>query len=119
MVIPPYSNKAGTYLIPTCILGAISLVLVITRIYTRVTRTKKLYLDDWLIIIAEVCSTLSHCCHIAIQWHIGILSNPFRTHAKNVTASLFGLPLHSHRGRCPRMGKTCCIFLPCESENSS
>lgn len=54
MAIPPYSNKIGIYLIPVCIFGAIALPLVVARIYTRVTRTKRLYLDDWLIVIAEV-----------------------------------------------------------------
>ena len=49
-----YSNKAGTYLIPVCILAVISLILVIARICTRLNRTGALYLDDWLIVVAEV-----------------------------------------------------------------
>ncbi|KAH7394486.1 hypothetical protein BKA66DRAFT_410867 [Pyrenochaeta sp. MPI-SDFR-AT-0127] len=59
MVLPPYSNKAGTYLIPVCTVGAVALLLVITRIYTRLTRTKRLYLDDWLIVIAELFSLVA------------------------------------------------------------
>jgi hypothetical protein len=54
MEAPLYSNKAGTYLGPVCTLAAITLALVIARIYTRLRRTGSLYLDDWLIVIAEV-----------------------------------------------------------------
>ncbi|KAJ4366233.1 hypothetical protein N0V83_007869 [Neocucurbitaria cava] len=63
-VTTPYSNKAPTYLIPVCILGLLALVLVIARIYTRVTRTKRLYLDDWLIIIAE----FGQCKPVSSNW---------------------------------------------------
>jgi cytochrome b561 len=53
--VPAYSsNKAGQYLIPVCTLGAVALALVVARIYTRLRRTRKLYLDDWLIVAAEV-----------------------------------------------------------------
>ncbi|CAO2657949.1 Nn.00g072090.m01.CDS01 [Neocucurbitaria sp. VM-36] len=69
MVIPPYSNKAPTYLIPVCILGVIALVLVIARIYTRVTRTKRLYLDDWLIVIAEPLSLVGILIAITTSAH--------------------------------------------------
>jgi len=54
MASPPYSNKARTYLIPVCTVAAIALVLVITRVYTRLARTGRLHLDDWLIVVAEV-----------------------------------------------------------------
>ena len=53
--VPAYSsNKADLYLIPVCTLGVLALALVIARIYTRLRRTAKLYLDDWLIVAAEV-----------------------------------------------------------------
>ena len=53
--VPAYtSNKAGLYLIPVCTLSVFALALVVARIYTRVRRTAKLYLDDWLIVAAEV-----------------------------------------------------------------
>jgi hypothetical protein len=55
MANTPYSNKAGTYLIPVCTFAAIALALVVARVYTRLRRTGKLYLDDWLIVVAEVC----------------------------------------------------------------
>lgn len=54
MTMPAYSNNRLMYLIPVPIFAAIGLVLVVLRVYTRLTRTKKLYLDDWLIIVAEV-----------------------------------------------------------------
>jgi hypothetical protein len=57
MTLPPYSNKAGTYLIPVCTLAAVALVLVVARVYTRLSRTGKLHLDDWLIVVAEVSSS--------------------------------------------------------------
>ncbi|KAJ4356879.1 hypothetical protein N0V95_002970 [Ascochyta clinopodiicola] len=54
--VPAYSsNKAGLYLYPVCILGVIALALVVARTYTRLRRTGRLYLDDWLIVAAEVC----------------------------------------------------------------
>jgi hypothetical protein len=43
------------YLIPVPILTVIALALCIVRIWTRVKRTRKLYADDWLIVVAEVC----------------------------------------------------------------
>lgn len=53
--VPAYSsNKAGLYLIPVCTLGAVALALVVARICTRLRRTRRLYLDDWLIVVAEV-----------------------------------------------------------------
>ena len=54
IAIPPYTNNSSIYLIPVTLLGAIALVLVILRIYTRVARTRRLHLDDWLIIVGEV-----------------------------------------------------------------
>ncbi|KAF9730904.1 integral membrane family protein [Paraphaeosphaeria minitans] len=57
--MPPYSNNSSIYLIPVTILGAITLALVFLRIYTRATRIRKLYLDDWLIIGGEALSLLS------------------------------------------------------------
>jgi hypothetical protein len=54
MSTPPYSNIATTYLAPVCTLAAVSLALVIARIHTRLSRTNALYLDDWLILVAEV-----------------------------------------------------------------
>lgn len=61
--VPAYSsNKAGLYLIPVCTLGAVALALVVARIYTRLRRTGRLYLDDWLIIAAEV--RLKNLCSI-------------------------------------------------------
>ncbi|KAF1851479.1 uncharacterized protein K460DRAFT_362218 [Cucurbitaria berberidis CBS 394.84] len=69
MVIPPYSNKVATYLVPVCILGAIALLLVIARIYTRVTRTKRLYLDDWLILMAEPLSLVGILIAITASAH--------------------------------------------------
>lgn len=52
---PAYSsNKAGLYLKPVCTLGAVALTLVIARVYTRLRRTARLHLEDWLIVAAEV-----------------------------------------------------------------
>lgn len=50
----PSSNISNQYIIPVSILLAIALVIFVLRIWTRLTRTRKLYLDDWLIILAEV-----------------------------------------------------------------
>jgi hypothetical protein len=53
--VPSYSsNKAGLYLYPVCTLSAVALVLVVARICTRLRRSKKLHIDDWLIVAAEV-----------------------------------------------------------------
>jgi hypothetical protein len=58
--MPPYSNKAGTYLIPVCTVAAVALALVVARVYTRLSRTGRLHLDDWLIVVAEVsCESTS------------------------------------------------------------
>ncbi|KAF2853434.1 hypothetical protein T440DRAFT_515576 [Plenodomus tracheiphilus IPT5] len=54
--LPPYSNKSSTYLAPVVTLGVIALALVVTRIYTRLTRTGRLHADDWLIVVAEPLS---------------------------------------------------------------
>ncbi|KAJ4991001.1 hypothetical protein SVAN01_03572 [Stagonosporopsis vannaccii] len=67
---PAYSsNKAGLYLIPVCTLGAVALALVVARIYTRLRRTTKLYLDDWLIVAAEVLSLTDTAIAIAAVTH--------------------------------------------------
>jgi hypothetical protein len=54
VAIPPYSNIAGLYLIPVCTVAAVALVIVVARIYKGVSRTGGLYIDDWLIVCAEV-----------------------------------------------------------------
>lgn len=59
MAPPPYSNINTMYIVPVSILAVIALPLVIMRIYTRLTRTKQLYIDDWLIMVAEVTSPSS------------------------------------------------------------
>jgi hypothetical protein len=57
--VDPNSNNSSLYLVPVTILGGLALILFILRIWTRVSRTKQLYLDDWLIIAAEVGSNPS------------------------------------------------------------
>jgi hypothetical protein len=52
--MPPYTNKAKTYLIPVCTVAVVALALVVARVYTRLSRTSRLHLDDWLIVVAEV-----------------------------------------------------------------
>ena len=64
-VIPPYSNKAATYLGPIVSFGIVAFFLVIARIVTRLQRTGKLHLDDWLIVIAEPLSLTGICIAIA------------------------------------------------------
>ncbi|KAJ4357226.1 uncharacterized protein N0V89_001801 [Didymosphaeria variabile] len=59
VAMPPYSNNSSIYLVPVTILGVIALVLVVLRTYTRATRTRRLYVDDWLILGGEVLSLLS------------------------------------------------------------
>ncbi|KAH6611674.1 hypothetical protein C7974DRAFT_324223 [Boeremia exigua] len=55
--IPAYSSSnAVLYLIPVCTLSFIALALVVVRVYTRMRRIAKVYLDDWLIVAAEVFS---------------------------------------------------------------
>ncbi|KAI8933567.1 hypothetical protein NX059_009300 [Plenodomus lindquistii] len=54
--LPPYSNISHTFLTPVITLGVITLILVVARVYTRLTRTGKLLADDWLIIVAEPLS---------------------------------------------------------------
>ncbi|EAT81286.1 hypothetical protein HBH56_131940 [Parastagonospora nodorum] len=65
----PYSNKAGTYLIPVCTVAAIALVLVVIRVYTRLSRTGRLHLDDWLIVVAEPLSLVGLSLAIAAVIH--------------------------------------------------
>lgn len=63
--IPPYSNKAAIYLGPIISFGIVALFLVIARIYTRLKRTQRLQIDDWLIVIAEPLSLTGICIAIA------------------------------------------------------
>jgi hypothetical protein len=63
--MPPYSNKAALYLGPVVSFGLVALFLVIARIYTRLQRTGKLHVDDWLIVIAEPLSLTGICIAIA------------------------------------------------------
>lgn len=65
MAMPPYSNKAAIYLGPVVSFGVVALFLVIARIYTRITRTGSLYLDDWIIVFAEPLSLVGICLAIA------------------------------------------------------
>jgi hypothetical protein len=65
MALPPYSNKAPVYLAPAITFGVIALFLVVVRIYTRVNRTGKLAIDDWLILVAEPLSFTGICLAIA------------------------------------------------------
>ncbi|KAF2785479.1 hypothetical protein K505DRAFT_206559, partial [Melanomma pulvis-pyrius CBS 109.77] len=65
------SSNVALYLIPVAILAPIALGLCITRIYTRLTRTRKLYIDDWTIIAAETLSLtnfLIACSAVAHGW---------------------------------------------------
>lgn len=55
----PNSNNSNLYIIPVSIVLPIALVLVIARLWSRVKRTKKLYIDDWLILVAEVRNSLT------------------------------------------------------------
>lgn len=57
----PGSNIAYQYIIPVSILIVIAFVVFVLRIWTRLTRTRKLYLDDWLIILAEPLSITNAC----------------------------------------------------------
>jgi hypothetical protein len=83
------SNKSGLYLYPVCTLGAIALVLVVGRIYTRLRRTRILYIDDWLIIAAEVRQ--------ATASYVRLL---------NVNAdSLYNRHSHCHSSSNPRLGQ--------------
>ena len=59
---PGPANNSYLYLVPTTIFVAIALVLVIIRIWTRLERTKRLYADDWLILIAEVSELRDMSC---------------------------------------------------------
>ncbi|KAF2111947.1 hypothetical protein BDV96DRAFT_498380 [Lophiotrema nucula] len=47
------------YLIPVPILSTIALALCVLRIWTRVTRTRRMYIDDWLIAVAMVLSLVN------------------------------------------------------------
>ncbi|KZM28170.1 uncharacterized protein EKO05_0003596 [Ascochyta rabiei] len=68
--LPAYSsNKAGLYLYPVCILGVVALALVVVRTYIRLRRTGKLYLDDWLIVAAEILSVVDTAIAIAAVTH--------------------------------------------------
>ncbi|KAF2258404.1 hypothetical protein CC78DRAFT_115911 [Lojkania enalia] len=58
----PNSNNIALYLVPVCILSAIALCLCVLRIWTRLRRTGRLYVDDWIIIVAETLSIASLGC---------------------------------------------------------
>lgn len=51
----PDTRFAPTYLISCGVLAAVALGLCSTRIYTRVRPVPHLTLDDYLIVVAEVC----------------------------------------------------------------
>ena len=53
-----FPSIALQYLIPIPIVMVISFVLFVLRIWTRF-RARKMYLDDYLIIIAEVCGIIA------------------------------------------------------------
>ncbi|KAF2751121.1 hypothetical protein M011DRAFT_394992 [Sporormia fimetaria CBS 119925] len=55
----PHSNISNVYIIPVSILLAIALILCVLRLWARATRTKRLYLDDWLIVVAEPLSIIN------------------------------------------------------------
>ncbi|KAI4706641.1 hypothetical protein J4E89_008708 [Alternaria sp. Ai002NY15] len=65
MAAVPYSNKAAIYLGPVVSFGVVALFLVIARIYTRIQRTGKLLLEDWIIVVAEPLSLIGICLAIA------------------------------------------------------
>jgi hypothetical protein len=65
MATTPYSNKAAIYLGPVVSFGVVAFFLVVARIYTRIKRTGKLFLDDWIIVIAEPLSLIGICLAIA------------------------------------------------------
>ena len=65
MAAPPYSNKAAIYLGPVISFGVVALFLVVARIYARMKRTGNLYLDDWIIVVAEQLSLIGICLAIA------------------------------------------------------
>ncbi|KAL6708863.1 hypothetical protein ACN47E_002270 [Coniothyrium glycines] len=67
--IAQYSNKSPLYLGPVITLGVLSLSLVVARIYTRLTRTGKLHLDDKLILVAEPLSITTIGIAIAATSH--------------------------------------------------
>ncbi|KAF2732679.1 hypothetical protein EJ04DRAFT_496567 [Polyplosphaeria fusca] len=52
----PDSNVSGTYVVPVTVLAVLTIGLVVLRIWTRVTRTRSMYVDDWLIGAAELLS---------------------------------------------------------------
>ena len=88
--MPPYSNNSGLYMIPVGTLAALSLILVVLRIYTRRRRVGKLYIDDQLIIVAEVRSGLISMASI-------LLTELDHLHCQCV---------HCRRSRFYRMGQT-------------
>ncbi|KAL7780332.1 hypothetical protein CFE70_010354 [Pyrenophora teres f. teres 0-1] len=65
ITVPPYSDKIAIYLGPVISFGVIAFFLVVARIYTRLGRTGKLQLDDWLILFAEPLSLTGICLAIA------------------------------------------------------
>ncbi|KAF2277766.1 uncharacterized protein EI97DRAFT_449213 [Westerdykella ornata] len=67
--VEPNSNNSNLYVIPVTILLVIALILCIVRFYTRLTRTKRLYLDDWFIVVAEPLSLINACLAYAAISH--------------------------------------------------
>lgn len=56
----PDTRFAPTYLISCGVLAGLALGLCVTRIYTRSRPVLHLALDDYLIVVAEVCSRPKH-----------------------------------------------------------
>jgi hypothetical protein len=58
MTQPPNTTAALTLLIPCGIAYAIACILLFSRIYARVFITRRVHIDDYLIIVAGVCSPI-------------------------------------------------------------
>ncbi|KAF2180388.1 hypothetical protein K469DRAFT_741204 [Zopfia rhizophila CBS 207.26] len=52
----PVTNLAPLYFIPCGILAVIAFGLCAARTYTRAFRARHMYIDDWLIVVAEILS---------------------------------------------------------------
>jgi hypothetical protein len=63
--MPHYSNKAGLYLGHCISFGTIALFFLSLRIYTRIHHTRRMYLEDWLMVFAEPLSLASTGAAIA------------------------------------------------------
>ncbi|KAF2006698.1 hypothetical protein P154DRAFT_222962 [Amniculicola lignicola CBS 123094] len=65
------SDMSPLYLGPVVSLAILALGLCIARVYTRVTRVKVLYIDDWLIIVGTFLSTVNvllGCTAVGYGW---------------------------------------------------